>query len=104
MVSLLTAADTGWPACAGHDKSELAPRCSAPGAPELRLRLDVEPHRDIFEVGPGRRIALHDQRIVARNDVRGRARELHELAVAFQRVADVVDGREQPALLAVRIE
>ena len=27
----------------------LAPRCSGPGAPELRLRLRIEPHRDIFE-------------------------------------------------------
>src|ERR1700680_2904413 len=45
----LTRRILGGPLARAMTNQSLTPRCSGPGAPELCLRLDVEPHRDIFE-------------------------------------------------------
>src|SRR5712692_1504573 len=64
----------------------------------------IQAHRDSLEFGLCRRVALHDQRIVARHDELGRIRELAQAPVAFDHLADVVDDGERPISVQVGVQ
>src|SRR4051794_22616423 len=64
----------------------------------------VEPRHHPLERGRWRLVAVHDQRIVARNDVLGRCGERAHALVAVQHVGDRPDDGEGPRLFHVGVE
>src|SRR6266851_9994759 len=70
---------------------------------ESLLRIDVETDDDILQRRRRRGILLHDERIMPRNDVAGRAGEALDLAKRVERIGDVHHGYEWAVFLDVLV-
>src|SRR5437879_3532897 len=80
-------------------------RCrSSADTAALSERLAIEPDGGPLQPRPGRRVALQHQRIVARDDMPGRAGEPLQACEALEHVANIVDGRIGPHLFEICVE
>jgi hypothetical protein len=67
------------------------------------LGFAVEAHHDALERGAGRTVALHDERVVTRDDVSRVIRKRMELAPAIHHFHHVRDDRKRPPFAHVGV-
>lgn len=80
-------------------------RNSLPGAARSATGWrDVETDGDAFEFGTWCRVAAHDERVVAGNDVIGRIGQAKQEIEAFEHFGDIVNNGEWAALFEVVVE
>src|SRR5436309_9483200 len=102
MYSPLFSCTSAWCSPIGNGRRSIG--ASAMEEACLGARLDVEPHCDAFELGLWRGVAAQYERVVARNDMRGRTGEALYGREAFEHVADVEDRRIGTHLLEIGVE